>query len=145
MMSDFKVYRVTKNNKKKITDSIKSSLKKYPEIIFAYIFGSFVDSEMPYFRDIDIGIYVKDYKESDWHRYEIELPRELEKQLKYKYNLDLTVMNTADIFFVKNIIQGELLFVKNEDLWANFVTHHAKFYAADGEKLLSYMKEAVTE
>ncbi len=145
MMNDFKVYRVTKNNKKKLIENIKSSLEKYPEIIFAYIFGSFVDPEMPFFRDIDIGIYVKDYKESDWHSYEIELPRELEKQVKYKYYLDLTVMNTADILLVKNIIQGKLLFVKDEDLWADFVSYHAKFYASEGERILYYKKEAITE
>ncbi|MGB9714818.1 MAG: hypothetical protein ACPL1G_00170 [Thermodesulfovibrionales bacterium] len=51
-------YRITINNKKEITDNIKYSLEKYPEIIFTYIFGSFVDPEMPFFRDIDVGIYV---------------------------------------------------------------------------------------
>lgn len=145
MMNDFNVYKITINNKKEITNNIKYSLEKYPEIIFAYIFGSFVEPEMPFFRDIDIGVYIKDYKESDWHRYEIELPRQLEKQLKYKYPLDLTVINTADILLVKNIIQGELLFVRDENLWADFVTYHAKFYATEGDRLFYYMKEAIIE
>ncbi|MBI3592110.1 MAG: nucleotidyltransferase domain-containing protein [Nitrospirae bacterium] len=144
-MNDFKTYTLTEDEKREIIFVIKSSLEKNPEIIFAYIFGSFVDPEMPFFRDIDIGIYVKDYKESDWHRYEIELPLELEKILEYKYPVDVNVVNRADILLIKNIIQGELLFTRDEDLWADFVVYHAKLYADEGEIILYYMKEAIFE
>jgi predicted nucleotidyltransferase len=144
-MNNFKIYKATEEEKKDTIFCIKSFLEKYDEIVFAYIFGSFVDPEMPFFRDIDIGFYVKDYKESDWHKYEIDLPIELEKTLQYKYPIDVTIINRADIFLIKNIIKGELLFAKDEDFWADFVVYHGKVYATDGEYLLHYMKEAILE
>lgn len=144
-MNDFKTYTITPDEKQEVISVIRSALEKYDEIIFAYIFGSFVDPEMPFFRDIDIGVYVKDYKESDWHKYEIDLPIDLEKTLEYKYPIDVNVINRADIFLIKNAIQGELLFTKDEDLWADFVIYHGKVYAGEGEQILRYMKEAIFE
>ncbi len=137
--------RVFIMDKEKILSIIKSFLEKYDKILFAYVFGSFVDKEAPFFRDIDIGIYVRYYKDSDWHKYEIELPLSLEKVLDYKYKIDIVVMNKADMFLLKNIISGELLFVKDEDLWADFVVYWAKVYATDGKYILHYMKEATFE
>ncbi len=142
-MNHIKTHTATPDEKKKIISVIKSFLEKHDEIIFAYVFGSFVDNEMPFFRDIDIGIYVRDYKDSDWHKFEIDLPLVLEKSFEYKYPIDVNVINDADIFLIKNVIHGELLFVKDEDLWAEFVVYHGKIYASDGERILRYMKEAI--
>lgn len=142
-MNGLKTYTITPDGKQEIISVVKSFLEKYNEIVFAYVFGSFVDPEMLFFRDIDIGIYVKDYKDSDWHKYEIDLPIDLEKTLKYKYPVDVNVINRADIFLVKNVIQGELLFAKDEDLWADFVVYYGKVYAGEGEQILRYMKEAI--
>lgn len=145
IMNDFKTFAITPEEKNEIISLITSFLEKQEEIVFAYIFGSFVDHESSFFRDIDIGIYVKDYKDSDWYKYKIELPGELEKTLEYKYPIDVSVINRADIFLIKNIIQGELLFTKDEDLWADFVVYHGKVYAGEAEQLLRYMKEAIFE
>ncbi len=142
-MSHIKTHSLTQDEKKKIISVIKSFLENNDKIIFAYVFGSFVDSEIPFFRDIDIGIYVKDYRDSDWYRYEIELPLALESLLDYRYQIDIAVINTADIFLVKNVINGELIFTKDEDLWADFVVYHGKMYASDGKRILYYMKEAI--
>lgn len=142
-MNDFKTYTITPEEKQAVISIIKSFLEGYEDIVFAYIFGSFVDPEMPFFRDIDIGIYIKDYKDSDWHRYAIELPIEMEKILEYRYPVDLSIINNADILLIKNIIQGELLFTRDEDFWADLVVYYAKVYATDGEYILNYMKEAI--
>ena len=144
-MNKFKTYTATAEEKEETISHIKSFLEKYDEIVFAYIFGSFVDPEMPFFRDIDIGVYIKDYKESDWYKYEIDLPIALETERQYKYPIDINVINRADIFLIKNIIKGELLFTKDEDFWTDFVVYHGKVYATDGEHLLRYMKEAIFE
>ncbi|WP_051276629.1 nucleotidyltransferase domain-containing protein [Desulfovirgula thermocuniculi] len=58
-------------------------LAKRREIIFAYLFGSFIAE--PFFRDIDIGIYLQEdvvprEKALD---YELSLGAELEQEIRY--------------------------------------------------------------
>ncbi|MEW6419184.1 MAG: nucleotidyltransferase domain-containing protein [Nitrospirota bacterium] len=143
-MNSFKTYSLLTDEKQKITHLVKAELKKHNEIVFAYIYGSFVDPEMPFFRDIDIGIYLKDYKDTEQLKYEIELSLELEKCLHYKYPVDLRVINGSNILFMHNVVQGELLFISDEDLWTDFIVYIGKLYGDSGLRFLHYMKEAVT-
>lgn len=142
-MNDFKTYTVSSEEKPAVLALLRTELSKREDIVFAYVFGSFVDPDMPFFRDIDIGIYVLDYKKTDWQKYEIDLPIELGKLLEYRYPLDVNVVNKANFLLMRNIIHGNLLFTKDEDLWADFVVYHGKKNADDGEHLLGLMKEAV--
>jgi predicted nucleotidyltransferase len=144
-MNDLKTYTLTPDEKQEIISAIKSLLEGDERIVFAYIFGSFVDPEMPFFRDIDIGVYIKDYQKSDWQRHAMALPNDLEKQLSYRYPVDLSIANDADIMLAKNIIQGELLFVKDEDLWADFIVDVSMRYNDIAPLFDYYFKEAHLE
>lgn len=142
-MDEFKTYTVTPNDKQKIINIIKTELQGDERILFAYIYGSFVDPEMPFFRDIDVGIYVSNYKKEDWDKYEISLPIELEKALSYKYPVDVKLLNNAEVIFSYKVINGLLLFTRDEDLWANYVVYISKRYADFYPFWLYYVKEAV--
>ncbi len=144
-MNGFTTYSLTTEEKQKINYLIKTELEKRDEIAFAYIYGSFVDPEMPFFRDIDIGVYLKDYKDSDCLKYEIELSVELEKCLQYKYPVDLRVINGSNILFMHNVVQGELLFTRDEDLWVDFVVYVSTRYNDIASIFNHYFKEAYIE
>jgi predicted nucleotidyltransferase len=122
-MNDFKTYTINAEDKDKTISAIKSALLQHEEIRFAYIYGSFVDPEMPYFRDIDIGIYADENAISakQFIDYSINLSLELESAIK-KYPVDVVVLNNAPLSLGFRITQGELLFIKDENLWTNFVT-----------------------
>jgi len=143
MLSNFKVYKATVKEKEGISSCIKSHLLRYTEISFAYLYGSFVDKEIDFFRDIDVGIYVKDYREEDWKKYELGLASDLEKHINYSYPVDVRVINGSDIFYVQNVIQGEILFIRDEDLWADFVVFISKLYGDIGQRIIHYKKEAI--
>ncbi|MBE0427153.1 MAG: nucleotidyltransferase domain-containing protein [Nitrospirae bacterium] len=145
IMNSFKTYSLTTDEKQEIKHLIKAELEKHNEIAFAYIYGSFIEPEMPFFRDIDIGIYLIDYKDADCLKYEIELSIELEKCLQYKYPVDLRVINKSDILFVHNVIQGELLFIRDEDLWTDFVVYVSLKYNDIASVFNHYFKEAYIE
>ena len=144
-MNNFKTYSLTTDEKQKINHLIKAELERHDEIAFAYIYGSFIDPEIPSFRDIDIGIYLKDYKDTDQLKYEIELSIELEKCLQYKYPVDLRVINGSDILFMHNVVQGELLFTRDEDLWTDFVVYVSAKYNDIASIFYHYFKEAYIE
>jgi predicted nucleotidyltransferase len=128
-MNDFMTYKIAPEKKEEIISAIKDRLEKYNEIIFAYIFGSFVDNETPFFRDIDIGVYInKDViSEKKFIDYAIKLSLELESLFK-KYPVDVVIMNNAPLSLLSKITQGELLFVRDERLWIDFVTRAWSLY-----------------
>lgn len=144
-MNSFKTYSLSTEEKQKIKHRIKTELERHNEIAFAYIYGSFIEPEMPFFRDIDIGIYLKDYKATDYLKYEIELSIELEKLLRYKYPIDLRIINKSDTLFAYNVIQGELLFIRDEDLWTDFVVYVSLRYNDVASLFNHYFKVAYME
>ena len=122
-------YKVAPEKKEEIISAFKDELEKYNEIIFAYIFGSFIDNQMPFFRDIDIGVYVNEdvVSQKQLLDYPMNLSLELESLFK-KYPVDVVVMNNAPLSLISKITQGELLFVRDEDLWCDFVTKAWSLY-----------------
>ncbi len=128
-MNDFMTYKIASEKKEEIISAFKDKLEKYNEIIFAYIFGSFIDNETPFFRDIDIGIYVKEdvVLQKQFIDYAINLSLELESLFK-RYPVDVVVMNNAPLSLLFKITQGELLFVRDEGLWSDFVTKAWSLY-----------------
>ncbi|MBM4135719.1 MAG: nucleotidyltransferase domain-containing protein [Nitrospira sp.] len=129
MENSFKTYTSTSIEKREIITFIKNALQKHDEIIFAYIYGSFIDPEMPFFRDIDIGVYVNEEKVSSkqFIDYALNLSSDIELLLK-RYPVDVVVMNNSPLSLTFRITQGELLFTKKEDTWTNFITKTWSLY-----------------
>ncbi len=128
-MTDFKLYTFTPNEKQKIISVIKATLEKKEEITFAYIFGSFVDEDAEFFRDIDIGVYLSDECFAKRHSldYSINLELEMERALK-DYPVNAVVLNDAPLPLAFCVTQGVLLVSKNEEFWMDFVTKTWSLY-----------------
>lgn len=105
-----------KNIKEETIEKIKALLEKRKEIIFAYIFGSYISEEN--FNDIDIGVYLRDIKD-DPVDYSISLSVDLEK--KTKKEIDVKVINSLPLSLKYHITKGLLLFTKDKTLHENFV------------------------
>jgi predicted nucleotidyltransferase len=122
-MNGIQTYIVLPEDKEALISLIKHELLAHDEILFAYIYGSFVDHEMPFFRDIDIGIYIDErvVPSNKFMDYSINLSIELESALK-KYPVDAVILNNAPLSLAFRITQGQLLFMKDEDKWIDFVT-----------------------
>src|SRR3989338_1521114 len=121
-MNSINVYRFAKDDKEKIISIIKSEIENYEDILFAYLYGSLVDHEMPFVRDI-------------------------EKRLKdegFYIPVDVKVINMSDVLYVHDVIRGRLLFVKDESLWADFVVEVSKKYNDFYPLWDHFMKEALS-
>lgn len=128
-MVNFKTYTITRDEKEKIISYIKKLIETHDEIVFAYIFGSFVDEDVLFFRDIDIGVYIANdcFSKKYSLDYSINLSLELERALK-DYPIDVVVLNDAILPLAFRITQGILLFSKDETLWTDFVTKTWSLY-----------------
>ncbi|MHA1229367.1 MAG: nucleotidyltransferase domain-containing protein [Candidatus Helarchaeota archaeon] len=115
-----KIFQINQKKKNEILEKIKIELNKRKEIIFGYIYGSFIYFEK--FHDIDIGIYVDKAQidpKTDFIDYEINLSTELE--LKINFPIDVKVINDAPLYFQFNVINGQLISCKNDELLGSFI------------------------
>lgn len=123
-MDEIVTYTFTEKEKERIISIIKDGLEARDDIIFAYIYGSLIDPEMTFYRDIDVGIYVADMEKAKEWNYDIRIGVDIEKVLRregFSIPVDVRAINSSDVLYVHKVIQGRLLFVKDEDIWADFV------------------------
>jgi predicted nucleotidyltransferase len=103
-------------NKNVLENKIRKLLFSKPEISFAYIFGSFVQTD--HYHDIDLAVYLaENFNKNDMkifpYGYESLLVSEI--NLLVRKEIDLVVMNNAEITIQQRIInKGILLFSKDE-------------------------------
>ncbi|KUG18975.1 hypothetical protein ASZ90_011314 [hydrocarbon metagenome] len=98
--------------KQRLFDRLAAVLQKREEILFAYVYGSFLDGA---FRDIDIGVFLRDdsSKTADPLRYETTLEQELEESVGVP--IDVRVLNAAPLPFAYSVLRtGEVLVSRDE-------------------------------
>ena len=112
-----------KLEKNEIRRLIKDYLQNRKEIIFAYIFGSFVNADD--FRDIDVAVYIdspdltKDFEKYPYG-YESKILGELAGIL-HSDKIDLVLLNKSPLLITHRIVNtGELLFDKAKYRRINF-------------------------
>lgn len=138
-----KKYLLSDEQKEKTVESIKNTLNVLPEIVFAYIHGSFINTKG--FGDIDIAVYLKEEtlrERSFIINYEIDLEMKLEETLKYP--VDVRVLNYAPLSFQYQVIKGgELVFEKDGDSRVDFQTKTLDFYFDFAPFRKRYLKEVL--
>ena len=139
------IYRVSETERLEVTEKIIAHLKGYDDVVFAYLFGSFIDQEMGYFRDIDIAVFISDTKGGSIMAREIALANAIQEAIDYQYPVDVVVMNDKDLTLIAEIIEGDLLFTKDKDLWADYVVDKVIRYNDMAYYRDLYIKEAYLE
>ena len=102
--------------------TIKDRLSREPDLLFAYIHGSFVTSEA--FRDIDVGLYARAHKDVS---YEAALSYELSQSLGQE--VEVKVINEAPVAFQMAVLRdGRLLFSVDDDVRTSFIEEVGRRY-----------------
>ncbi len=102
--------------------AIKDRLIQEPDIVFAYLHGSFVTEES--FRDIDVGIFVGVPK---GFSFESDLSFALSTGLGYE--VDVRAINDAPVAFQMAVLRnGRLLFSRNADPRTEFIVNVGRRY-----------------
>jgi predicted nucleotidyltransferase len=114
------------------------NLKSHNEVIFAYLFGSFVE-DLP-FHDIDIGVYLSIIREEESTFFSLDLSQTL--SIRLKIPVDVRVLNFASIPFLYHVIRGNLILERDEEIRLNFVERITARYLDLKPLLLKGTKEA---
>ena len=124
---EFQSFRISQEEKERIREELTQIVSKQEEVLFAFIFGSFQDSagNMP-FRDIDIGVFIKDTDPKEAVYYALDLSRQLSSSISYP--VDVRIINEASIPFLFHVIQGKLIVNKDDDLTSDFMENVIRRY-----------------
>ena len=133
-------YTIDSSQKEKLIEIFARQLeKKYKEIRFAYIFGSFISET--YFSDIDLGIVLGVDLKSPLD-FEIELENRLEKIAKLP--VDVRVLNNAPISFTQNVFRtGRVILDKYPNIRADFEGRILKEYFDFAPYHRAYLQEVI--
>lgn len=83
-------------------------LKSHPKVLFSYLFGSLAKRQPLPMSDVDIAVYLK--RDSDFAECKLEILGQLMDILNTD-EIDLVMLNTADISLVMNIIKSKEIIV----------------------------------
>jgi len=117
---------------RKILNLLTKALAKDERVVFAYAYGSLVKEKT--FRDIDVGIYVKNPEENPFV-ISSDIKTQLSRLFK-KENIDLTadqfdiqIINDAPFTFLKRMFkEGILLIDHDPDLRTDLVEYVSSKY-----------------
>lgn len=131
-------YSFNQNTRQRIFDRLAGELAKVPEIVFAYIYGSVLDSEL--IHDVDVGLYLDD----------AQLPRRSEilstvsdrLSTAIELPVDVRILNSAPVSFLFHVFQGHLLLSRDEELLTNLLEEVPRRYLDIAPLLRQATKEA---
>ncbi|MFQ6137143.1 MAG: nucleotidyltransferase domain-containing protein [Candidatus Hydrothermarchaeales archaeon] len=114
-----KAHQLSKKEKEEIKNSLNSILAGRGEVVFAYLYGSFLSAN--WFRDVDIAVHIdeKGVSRKEALEYEIALSLELEKELHLP--VDVKLLNYAPLSFRYDVTKGEVIFSRDEETRFSFI------------------------
>jgi predicted nucleotidyltransferase len=132
-------FKIDMQGKEDIFCQIERYLAKRPDLLFAYVHGSFMLQEK--FRDIDVAIYLKS-KPTELLQVELDLETALYNQIKYP--VDVRILNSAPLSFRYNVIKdGRRLAVINDDARCDFEETTVSNYFDFAPYRKMYLQEAL--
>jgi predicted nucleotidyltransferase len=137
---EHRYYEIFADKRRAIVEQIKSYLQSRPDIVFAYLHGSFFSGDR--FRDIDIAVYLKPPVPSSL-QVELDMEAKLGKKVK-SYPVEVRVLNHAPLSFRYNVIRyGEPISVADDDLRCDFVESTLSHYFDFAPFRTMYLKEVL--
>ena len=101
-----------------ILDALQEAVEAEPDVVFAYVYGSFLEDRP--FHDIDVAVYLDVADEQEMGGFALELAADLERSLSQKCDqtlpVDVRVLNQAPLGFRYHVFRGKLLFSRDEVL-----------------------------
>jgi predicted nucleotidyltransferase len=103
-------HKITPEEKSSLIEEIALRLKKKNDVLFAYIFGSFAQSDL--FSDIDIAIFTDEKSSKESLDYEFHLEEEIRSCIKFP--VDIRRINSAPLSFAYRVIKEGILVVDKD-------------------------------
>jgi uncharacterized protein len=134
-------YTLSSEKRELCLQRISYFLEEDLSILFAYAYGSFLESS--HFRDLDIAVFlIPDNLPLRPYVYEIEVETAIVKRLGLPFPVDVKIMNSAGIPLQHHALRGQLLMDRNPDIRLKIMTKIASLYLDIAPILTYHTKEA---
>jgi hypothetical protein len=133
-----KAYQLGREGKEKLIELLRDFLRSRDEVVFAYVFGSFLEEET--FHDIDIGIYLSEIPQEESTQYGLALSQTLSSHLRI--HVDARVLNFAPTSFLYHVIRGKLIIERDEEVSTTLAEQTIQRYLDLKPLVYRGMKEA---
>lgn len=130
------LYRLDPQRRAEVMNRLAEDLAHDREVLFAYVYGSFLDSEA--FHDVDVGVYVEN--DVPDRALALRLAQRLSERVKLP--VDVRVLNLAPVSFRYHVLTGKLLFAKDEARLAHVMEDTMSRYFDIAPMLRRTAKEA---
>lgn len=109
-----------------VTSILVDVLKRDSRVVFAYLYGSALESREP--RDIDIAVCVS--RPEDPFRVAADLKVEVSRETGFPPDcLDIRIINNVeDLLYLRNVLGGRLIVDKDPELRGSFLESFAMKY-----------------
>jgi len=134
-------YKTGREKRLQVIETIKTVLQRQPNIVFAFLHGSFLSE--PSFHDIDVRVFLDTENLSGYLDLELDLSQKLEDALDSEFPVEEKVINEGPLSFRFHVIRGELLFSRNKDFLVDYMTSTARQYLDFAPLRQRYIKEAM--
>ena len=100
-------------DKKEVMDEIGKIASKFDDVSAAYVFGSYTHNDD--FNDIDVALLIsKELNPYTSFKFEMQVARELERQIKPRFEFDVKILNHAPIEFQYEVLKnGKAVFLRD--------------------------------
>ena len=131
-------YSINQNRRQRVFDLLTGEVVKVPEIIFAYVYGSILDSESVH--DVDVGLYLDDSHLSR----QAEIRDTLTDRVVAAIALpvDVRILNAAPGSFLFHVFRGRLLLSRDEKFLTDLLENVPRQYLDIAPFLRQATKEA---
>ena len=131
-------YTLALSERKKIQHEIATLLESHKEIIFAYLYGSFLSA--PSFHDIDIAVFVDPHSVTLRDSLDYELT--LSAQVRLPYAVDVRLLNNAPLGFQNNVAHsGVLLFSRDDVQLSNMLEQSSNYMIRNAHLIRASLHE----
>lgn len=112
-----RLYRVDSAKRSSLLEELGADLIREPEVVFAYGYGSFLESEA--FHDVDVGVFLVADEPEKATAKALGLAQRLTARIGFP--VDVRILNQAPTSFVYHVLKGRLIFSRDDNRLAGVI------------------------
>lgn len=105
-----RLYRMNREGRHRIEQRLAAELASDRNVSFAYLYGSFLESQP--FHDVDVGVYLENVRADELSATALDLAQRLSDRAPIP--VDVRILNVAPVSFLYHVLRGQLVFCRDD-------------------------------